>query len=74
MKKAFDFFLFSSLYIALCALLMIYQTSRLIMTTDVPLSLYFFVFFSTICSYNFHWWLSTNSVAKSDRLDWSKRH
>ncbi|MBC7902608.1 MAG: UbiA family prenyltransferase [Gemmatimonadaceae bacterium] len=74
MKKAFDFFLFSSLYIALCALLMIYQTCRLIMTTDVPLSLYLFVFFSTICSYNFHWWLSTNSVAKSDRVDWSKRH
>lgn len=33
-----------------------------------------FVFFSTICSYNFHWYLTPHAVGESDRSVWTQRH
>jgi 4-hydroxybenzoate polyprenyltransferase len=33
-----------------------------------------FVFFSTICSYNFHWYLSKGSVKPSRRIEWTGHH
>lgn len=33
-----------------------------------------FVFASTICSYNFHWWLTPNTGDHSHRLMWGGRH
>ncbi|HEY6899998.1 MAG TPA: hypothetical protein VI233_05120, partial [Puia sp.] len=33
-----------------------------------------FVFFSTICSYNFHWWLTPKSVSASHRVNWTNRN
>jgi 4-hydroxybenzoate polyprenyltransferase len=73
-RKSFDLFIFSSLYIALCAVLMIWQTNRLL--TGSPLSgrLAAFVFFSTICSYNFHWYLTPASAALSYRVRWTQRN
>jgi len=37
-------------------------------------SLTAFVFFSTICSYNFHWYLTPNSVTSSVRSKWTQDH
>jgi 4-hydroxybenzoate polyprenyltransferase len=53
---------------------MIWQTNRLL--TDSPLHgrLAAFVFFSTICSYNFHWWLTPDSAALSYRVRWTQQH
>ncbi len=72
-RKAFDFFLFSSLYISLCAVLMTWQSSYLLhlrFSTDY----YWFVFFATICSYNFHWYLTPLSETASERTVWSHHH
>jgi 4-hydroxybenzoate polyprenyltransferase len=73
-KKIFDFFLFSSFYIALCAVLMVYQVSYLFLNDTVPGVFFLFVFFATVCSYNFHWWLTTHSATGSERLKWAKKN
>lgn len=74
MRSVFDFFLFTSLYISLCAVIMVYQAYALII--GQPVNIYFaaFVFFSTVSSYNFHWALTPHSVAPSQRLQWEERH
>ena len=51
------FILSHSIFIALCAMGLCYQTA-LVLHTQNSLSLYGFIFFSTICSYNFYWLLS----------------
>lgn len=71
LKKIFDFFVFTSLFIATCAVLMVYQASLLF---DVAFSfpLYAFVFFGSVCSYNFHWFLTPPDVpATSYKLRWN---
>lgn len=71
LKKAFDFFVFTSLFIACCAVLMVYQAS-LLFRLQLPHSLYLFVFFGSVCSYNFHWYLTPPDVsALSDKLRWN---
>lgn len=35
---------------------------------------YFFVFFATICSYNFHWYLTPQSKSSAERTRWSLLH
>ncbi|MGZ8508972.1 MAG: hypothetical protein ACXWWA_01295 [Chitinophagaceae bacterium] len=69
------FFIYSNLFIALCAVIMVYQTYELLIdTTPAP---YFiaFVFFATICSYSFHWWLTpTNIEITSPRMQWLARY
>jgi 4-hydroxybenzoate polyprenyltransferase len=53
---------------------MVYQTSQLLFAKDPPLQLVLFIFFSTICSYNFHWYLTPISVTSSIRANWTQRH
>ncbi len=53
---------------------MIWQTSRLLLGAAPSGRLIGFVFFSTICSYNFHWWLTPRSVSPSRRVIWTFRH
>lgn len=74
MKAVFNFFVFTSLYIALCAVIMVYQTYTLIL--QKPFNIYFalFVFFSTVCSYNFHWFLTPYLLRPSQRLKWDEGH
>jgi 4-hydroxybenzoate polyprenyltransferase len=74
LKSIFNFFLFSSLYIALCALVMVYQLQLLFPGVAVAGTFYLFVFFSTICSYNFHWWLTHHSATGSERLQWAVKY
>jgi 4-hydroxybenzoate polyprenyltransferase len=69
-KKIFDFLIFSSLFVGICALAMVYQTYHLF---HIPLFYPFFgfVFFGTLCSYNFHWYLTAPVQNSSVRLRWA---
>lgn len=69
----FYFFIFSSLFIALCSVLMVHQTNLLFQLNENKYYL-LFVFFSTICSYNFHWYLTTHSASPSSRILWAQKH
>ena len=73
-RKIADFFVFSSLYVAVCAVLMIWQTSYLLLGIPPSGRLLGFVFFSTICSYNFHWYLTPRSASPSRRVQWTHHH
>ncbi|MBS1601999.1 MAG: UbiA family prenyltransferase [Bacteroidetes bacterium] len=73
-RKIVDFFVFSSLYIALCAVVMVWQTSHLLLGLPPSGKLIGFVFFATICSYNFHWWLTPKAASPSRRVHWSTPH
>jgi 4-hydroxybenzoate polyprenyltransferase len=71
LKRVFDFFVFSSLFIACCAVLMVYQT---VLLFNVPLSfdVVGFVFFGTVCSYNFHWYLTPPNVGgPTEKVIWN---
>jgi 4-hydroxybenzoate polyprenyltransferase len=72
-RKVFDYFLFSSLYISLCAVLMTWQSTR-ILHLSISGKYYWFVFFATICSYNFHWYLTPYAFHSKDRTRWSFEH
>lgn len=74
LRKIVDFIVFSSLYVAICAVVMIWQTSRLLLGTSPSMHLLDFVFFATICSYNFHWYLTSRSASPSRRVHWTHDH
>jgi 4-hydroxybenzoate polyprenyltransferase len=74
LKAIFDFFLFSSLYIALCAVIMVYQTDQLFNLEYRKSAFYAFVFCSTICSYNFHWYLTPVTGTELIRAHWTQKH
>ena len=75
MKTVFDYFVFTSLFIACCALLMVYQTYHLF---NVPPNFTFFGFVlsGTMCSYNFHWFLTPPIVNNntSPKTKWNLRN
>ena len=69
--KLFDFFVFSSLFIATCAVLMVCQTT-ILFSIPLPFSLFGFVFSGSVCSYNFHWYLTPPSLGNySEKLGWN---
>lgn len=72
-KRAVDFFLFTSIFIALCAVCMIYQTFYLFDVVPYP-DFVFFVFFGSLCSYNFHWYLTPGFYGGSYKTKWSIAH
>jgi 4-hydroxybenzoate polyprenyltransferase len=53
---------------------MVYQTTRLLLHIQVSFNLCSFVFFSTVCSYNFHWYLTQNSLKISERIRWTQQY
>jgi 4-hydroxybenzoate polyprenyltransferase len=73
-RKAFDLFIFSSLFIALCAVIMTLQTTQLFHLDYNVKHYYAFVFFSTICSYNFHWYLTPDSFSEHSRANWTRQN
>jgi len=73
-KKITDFILFSSMYIALCAVIMVYQVQLLFPQVILSPVFYVFIFFSTVCSYNFHWYLTQHSATGSERLQWAVKY
>lgn len=74
LRSLFNFILFTSIYITGCALGMIWQTNQLLELHYAKDTFYLFVFFSTICSYNFHWYLTPSAYSASERLQWGDRH
>lgn len=68
------FFVYSNLFIALCAVLMVDQTTRLLLHATPHPGFYGFVFFATVCSYSFHWWLTPDIDSPSDRLHWLRHN
>ncbi len=53
---------------------MVNQSSRLLLQQPPNINLLFFVFFSTICSYSFHWYLTGESLLPSPRIEWTKQY
>jgi 4-hydroxybenzoate polyprenyltransferase len=74
LRKIVDFIVFSSLYVAICAVVMIGQTSRLLLGINPSAHLLGFAFFASICSYNFHWYLTPRSASPSRRVHWTEYH
>ncbi|WEK38194.1 MAG: UbiA family prenyltransferase [Candidatus Pseudobacter hemicellulosilyticus] len=73
-SRIFQFFLFTSLFITGCALLMVHQTNQLF-SLQYSFHAYFgFVAASTLCSYNFHWWLTPASPSENLRIRWTQQH
>jgi 1,4-dihydroxy-2-naphthoate octaprenyltransferase len=73
-RKAFDFFIFSSVYIGICAAIMVWQVNDLFELSYDHLQFLIFVTSSTVCSYNFHWLLTRESTPQSVRLNWTLHH
>jgi len=73
-KYLFDLFLFTSCFIAGCALLMVVQTNQLLHLQYDITGYLVFVFFSTLCSYNFHWYLSADATSENARVQWTQHH
>jgi len=53
---------------------MVVQTNFLVAQTPVNIDFLLFVVFSTLCSYSFHWYLTSSSVLPSSRIDWLKKN
>ena len=52
--KWLHFILSHSIFVAICAVALVFQTVELLQL-DISIFIYGFVFFSTLCSYNFYW-------------------
>ncbi len=73
--KLFRLFIYSNVFIALCAVIMVYQTYELLLDTTPALYFIAFVFFATLCSYSFHWWLTPADIAiTTPRIQWLARY
>lgn len=70
-RRLFDFIVFSSLFIAGCALIMVHQANLLFHLNYPSVLFLWFVFFSTICSYNFHWYFTPDSFSDNTRAKWT---
>lgn len=68
------FFVYSNFFIACCAILMVNQSFHVLLDSRSHIHLVSFVFFSTLCSYSFHWHLTSHSVLPSDRIHWMQRN
>lgn len=74
LRKLSAFILFSSIFIALCAVGLCIETNILL---GVPLnnfSFYCFVFGATLVQYNLHYLMKKAAVPNSERLRWSQRN
>ena len=65
--KWLHFILSHSIFIAVCAVALTFQTA-LLLKLRFDLFVYGFIFFSTLCSYNFYWILSKISFAEKHRI------
>lgn len=68
------FLVYSNLFIAACAVLMIWQTCRLLLHASPGIDFTGFAFCATVCSYSFHWWLTPDMESPSERLHWLKKN
>ena len=68
------FIIYSNLFIAGCAVAMVDQTYRFLLHSQMNINFLLFVFFSTLCSYSFHWYLTSHSVIPSPRIKWLEKN
>ncbi len=64
---------YSNIFIALCAVAMSWLSLHLF-NLQAPATLLPFIFFASIASYSFHWYLSTDLSDNSPRLRWMARY
>lgn len=65
--KWFHFILSHSIFIAVCAVALTFQTA-LLLKLDINQFVYGFIFFATLCSYNFYWLLSKLAFASKNSI------
>src|SRR5258706_8832961 len=53
---------------------MVNQTYSVLINVSPDPNLLFFVFFSTLCSYRFHWYLASENASSSPRIIWTAKH
>lgn len=74
LKSGWSFFIYSNLFIAGCAALMTAQSGLFLATDCQPLAFPWFIFFSTLCSYSFHWYFTGPSVIITPRSGWLQQN
>lgn len=73
-KKIAAFILFSSIFIAACAVALCIETNILLHLPLNIISFYCFVFGATLAQYNLHYLVKTSAVNNSQRLSWSLKN
>ena len=73
-KRLFYLFIFSNLFIAGCAMAMVAQTDSFLLHRSPNIYFIWFVFFSTVCSYSFHWYLTKDPVISTTRVKWVEQN
>lgn len=71
-KKLVDFLLFTSIFVAVCAIAFCMETSVMLNVPFNNFSFYAFVFGATIVQYNLHYIVKKVAVKDSARLAWSQ--
>ncbi len=74
LQQFLAFFVYSNLFIAGCAVAMVDQTYSFLLHSPVNVCFLLFVLFSTLCSYSFHWYLTSHSVIPSPRINWLEKN
>lgn len=72
--KFFRFFVYSNLFIAFCAVVMVCDTCNFLLHEWPDPYFVGFVFFASLCSYSFHWHLTPDIESDASRLQWLRRH
>lgn len=74
-RKFFNFVIFSNIFIALCAVIMVTHSYYLFSGTLPPLNLTGFIFFATLASYSIHWYLTDENIETAmRRTEWLLRN
>jgi 4-hydroxybenzoate polyprenyltransferase len=73
-RRFLDLFIYSNIFIAFCAVAMVYQCYQLVIRQPANTNLLCFVLFATLSSYSFHWYLTSHSEVASDRIEWTNHH
>lgn len=68
-RRVFDFFIYSSIYIGLCCVIMCLLTYLYVGAESTYYLI--FAFSGTLCSYNFHWYLTRAHDDPEGRVRWS---
>ena len=74
LKKLLEFILFTSIFVAACAIAFCMETNILLGVPFNNFSFYAFVFGATIVEYNLHYIVKKVAAKNSERLRWSQRN
>lgn len=73
-KRLLSFLLFSSIFIAICAVGLCIETNILLGLPLNNFSFYCFVFGATLVQYNLHYLMKKTAIPNSERLLWSQKN